>query len=91
MPESNGCLYDVLADLCRLIAQPSISAQDIGVRECADLFIDVLRGAGLRSAIGCTRQKTGNCSDGGSSAEAWSRGNGWSLPRLSTSRSPVEN
>jgi hypothetical protein len=87
MPESNGRLHDVLAacrereprdlaDLFRLIAQPSISAQDIGVRECADLFIDVLRGAGLRSAIGCTRRKTGNCSDGGSSAEARSRGNG---------------
>ena len=36
-----------LDDLCRLIAQPSISAQNIGVRECADLFVDVLTGAGF--------------------------------------------
>jgi acetylornithine deacetylase/succinyl-diaminopimelate desuccinylase-like protein len=36
-----------LADLYTLIRQPSISAQNIGVRECADLFVDVLREAGF--------------------------------------------
>jgi acetylornithine deacetylase/succinyl-diaminopimelate desuccinylase-like protein len=40
-----------LADLFRLLAQPSISAQDIGVRECADLLIDVLRGAGFSARL----------------------------------------
>jgi acetylornithine deacetylase/succinyl-diaminopimelate desuccinylase-like protein len=40
-----------LADLFQLIAQPSISAQDIGIRECADLFIDVLRGAGFSAQL----------------------------------------
>ncbi len=36
-----------LATLLRLVAQPSISAQGIGVRECAALEADLLRGAGL--------------------------------------------
>ncbi|MDQ3514444.1 MAG: hypothetical protein M3462_12475, partial [Chloroflexota bacterium] len=36
-----------LATLLRLGAQPSISAQGIGVRECAALEADLLRGAGL--------------------------------------------
>src|SRR5687768_698763 len=40
-----------LADLFRLIAQPSISAQDIGVRECAELFIDLLGGAGFSARL----------------------------------------
>ena len=40
-----------LADLCRLIAQPSISAQDIGVRECAELFVTVLREAGFAARL----------------------------------------
>ena len=40
-----------LADLFRLIAQPSISAQNIGVRECADLFVDVLRDAGFSARL----------------------------------------
>jgi acetylornithine deacetylase/succinyl-diaminopimelate desuccinylase-like protein len=38
---------DDLTDLMTLIAQPSISAQDIGIRECADLFAGLLRHAGL--------------------------------------------
>ncbi|MDQ3540224.1 MAG: M20/M25/M40 family metallo-hydrolase [Chloroflexota bacterium] len=38
---------ETLADLMRLIAQASISAQDIGVRECAALEMDLLRKAGL--------------------------------------------
>jgi acetylornithine deacetylase/succinyl-diaminopimelate desuccinylase-like protein len=36
-----------LADLSRLIAQPSISAQDIGVRECATMVVNLLRDAGF--------------------------------------------
>jgi acetylornithine deacetylase/succinyl-diaminopimelate desuccinylase-like protein len=40
-----------LADLFRLIAQPSISAQDIGVRECADLFVAVLEDAGFTARL----------------------------------------
>jgi acetylornithine deacetylase/succinyl-diaminopimelate desuccinylase-like protein len=36
-----------LADLSRLIAQPSISAQDIGVRECATMVVDLLRDTGF--------------------------------------------
>ncbi|MBA3380232.1 MAG: peptidase M20, partial [Chloroflexia bacterium] len=37
---------ETLADLLRLIAQPSISAQNIGVKECAALEMDLLRKAG---------------------------------------------
>jgi acetylornithine deacetylase/succinyl-diaminopimelate desuccinylase-like protein len=40
-----------LADLFRLIAQPSISAQNIGVRECADLFVEVLTQAGFAARL----------------------------------------
>jgi acetylornithine deacetylase/succinyl-diaminopimelate desuccinylase-like protein len=40
-----------LDDLFRLIAQPSISAQNIGVRECADLFIDLLGDAGFSARL----------------------------------------
>lgn len=40
-----------LADLCRLIAQPSISAQNIGVRECADLFVEALTKAGFSARL----------------------------------------
>lgn len=40
-----------LADLCRLIAQPSISAQNVGVRECADLFMKILTEAGLTARL----------------------------------------
>jgi acetylornithine deacetylase/succinyl-diaminopimelate desuccinylase-like protein len=40
-----------LDDLFRLIAQPSISAQDVGVRECADLFVDVLQDAGFSARL----------------------------------------
>jgi acetylornithine deacetylase/succinyl-diaminopimelate desuccinylase-like protein len=40
-----------LGDLFRLVAQPSISAQDIGVRECADLFVEILRGAGFSARL----------------------------------------
>jgi len=40
-----------LADLLRLVAQPSISAQDIGIRECADLELTLLKKAGLKSHL----------------------------------------
>ena len=40
-----------LADLCRLVAQPSISAQGIGVAECADLFVTILRDAGVTARL----------------------------------------
>ncbi len=36
-----------LADLLRLVAQPSISAHNVGIRECAELEMDFLREAGL--------------------------------------------
>jgi acetylornithine deacetylase/succinyl-diaminopimelate desuccinylase-like protein len=38
---------ETLADLLRLVAQPSISAQDIGIQECAQLEMELLRKAGL--------------------------------------------
>jgi len=40
-----------LADLFRLLAQPSISTQNIGVRECAALERELLQGAGLEARI----------------------------------------
>lgn len=40
-----------LADLCRLIVQPSTSAQNVGVRECADLFLEILTGAELTARL----------------------------------------
>ncbi|MDQ3540710.1 MAG: M20/M25/M40 family metallo-hydrolase, partial [Chloroflexota bacterium] len=40
---------DDLADLLRLVAQPSISAQNVGVRECAALEEELLRKAGLQT------------------------------------------
>ncbi len=42
---------ETLADLLRLIAQPSISAQNIGVKECAALEMDLLRKAGLEPRL----------------------------------------
>jgi acetylornithine deacetylase/succinyl-diaminopimelate desuccinylase-like protein len=40
-----------LADLTRLVAQPSISAQDVGVRECAAIEEELLRAAGLETRV----------------------------------------
>ncbi|MGH2604618.1 MAG: M20/M25/M40 family metallo-hydrolase, partial [Dehalococcoidia bacterium] len=40
-----------LADLVRLLRQPSISAQDIGVGECAALVEELLREAGPRTRL----------------------------------------
>jgi acetylornithine deacetylase/succinyl-diaminopimelate desuccinylase-like protein len=42
---------DLLTDLFRLLRQPSISAQDIGIRECAAIEEDLLRKAGLDTRI----------------------------------------
>jgi acetylornithine deacetylase/succinyl-diaminopimelate desuccinylase-like protein len=56
LPESVRTAIDqqreeVLGDLFRLVAQPSISAQDIGIRECAAIEMDLLRKAGLDTRI----------------------------------------
>ena len=40
-----------LADLCRLVVQPSISTQNIGVDACADLFVATLRDAGFSAQL----------------------------------------
>lgn len=40
-----------LSDLIRLLRQPSISAQNIGVAECADLISDLLRAAGFEPRL----------------------------------------
>jgi len=40
-----------LADLLRLVAQPSISAQHTGIRECAAIEEELLRSAGLTTQI----------------------------------------
>ncbi len=40
-----------LADLFRLLSQPSISTQNVGVRECAELERAFLQGAGLEARI----------------------------------------
>lgn len=62
MPEATSTLDQViaslettrerdLADLLRLVAQPSISAQHIGIRECAAIEEELLRSAGLTTQI----------------------------------------
>ena len=42
---------DLLADLFRLLAQPGISAHDIGIRETAELEMELLRQAGLEPRL----------------------------------------
>ncbi len=42
---------DLLADLFRLLAQPSISAHDLGIRETAELEMELLRTAGLEPRL----------------------------------------
>jgi acetylornithine deacetylase/succinyl-diaminopimelate desuccinylase-like protein len=42
---------ETLADLLRLVAQPSISAQDIGIQECVQLEMELLRKAGLEPRL----------------------------------------
>lgn len=38
---------EYIRDLQRLVQQPSISAQNIGLRECAELVLDMMRADGL--------------------------------------------
>jgi acetylornithine deacetylase/succinyl-diaminopimelate desuccinylase-like protein len=38
-------------ELCRLLRQPSISAQDVGVKECAELVRDAVVAAGLDARV----------------------------------------
>jgi acetylornithine deacetylase/succinyl-diaminopimelate desuccinylase-like protein len=42
---------DALTDLMRLVAQPSISAQNVGIRKCAELELELLRKAGLEPRL----------------------------------------
>lgn len=44
-------LDDAIAELSRLCAQPSISAQGTGIRECAELVARMLEARGLRAEI----------------------------------------
>ena len=44
-------LYKSIAELSRLVAQPSISAQGIGLKECANLVADMLRARGFSAEV----------------------------------------
>lgn len=44
-------LDDSLAELSRLCAQPSVSAQMLGIQECAELVADMLRRRGFRVEV----------------------------------------
>ncbi len=44
-----------VAELSRLCAQPSISAQGVGVKECADLVAELLRQRGFTAEVHPTR------------------------------------
>ena len=44
-------LDNSLAELSRLVAQPSISAQGIGLKECADLVAEMLRARGFTAEV----------------------------------------
>jgi len=44
-------LDDSIAELSKLVAQPSISAQGIGLKECAHLVADLLRARGFTAEI----------------------------------------
>jgi acetylornithine deacetylase/succinyl-diaminopimelate desuccinylase-like protein len=48
-------LDDSLAELSRLCAQPSVSAQGLGMRECAALVVEMLRRRGFRAEIIATK------------------------------------
>ena len=47
-----------LAELSKLVAQPSISAQGIGLKECAALVADMLRAREIFAAIGAVANVT---------------------------------
>ena len=40
-----------IAELSRLVAQPSISAQGIGLKECSNLVADMLRARGFTAEV----------------------------------------
>lgn len=42
---------EMLTDLFTLLRQPSISAQDVGVAECAELLVDLMRTDGLDAKV----------------------------------------
>src|SRR5712692_7907294 len=48
-------LDDSMAELSRLCAQPSVSAQGLGVKECAELVAQMLRQRGFNAQIHATR------------------------------------
>ncbi len=48
-------LDESVAELSRLCAQPSISAQGVGVKECAELVADMLRKRGFAAKVHPTR------------------------------------
>ena len=50
-------LNDSIAELSRLCAQPSVSAQGLGIRECAELVAGMLRTRGFHAEI---METTGN-------------------------------
>ena len=44
-------LDDSIAELSRLCAQPSVSAQGLGMRECAEMVVEMLRRRGFKAEI----------------------------------------
>src|SRR5688572_17758022 len=52
--EIEGGLDASLAELCRLVAQPSVAAQDLGMRDCAELVAGMLRARGFTAEIAPT-------------------------------------
>jgi acetylornithine deacetylase/succinyl-diaminopimelate desuccinylase-like protein len=42
---------EYVADLQRFVQQPSVSAQDIGLRDCADLVVEMMHADGLPAAL----------------------------------------
>ena len=49
---------DIITDLRKLIKHPSISAQNVGIEECASAVNEVMRNAGINSNI--IKLKDGN-------------------------------
>ena len=49
-------LPETLEDLKRLTAQPSVSAQRLGVRDCGEMVVDELRKAGFTAAPSTCRE-----------------------------------
>ncbi len=47
----DGHLEETIEDLKRLTAQPSVSAQRLGVRECGEMVVSLLRDAGFEAGL----------------------------------------